>query len=373
MGNDLKPDNILVMDEYTRGVEPRAVVADYGCLTLRDENKLSFGNPTYWAPESFSARQKHRKSFSVQKQGPKVDIWAMGVTLFELLSGGVFPFVYQKLSPEDVRRAVILDKLEAALRKPSTVEVRPYCVDVHEEAEALLKQLLHADADQRPEAMEALRSQWFTEMSAENTSLSSNSRRRVHSAIAHNIQFTASRAQARQILLNALAHKLEYKHLRECHIAFNEFDVDNSGLLSRTSFTQALEQLGKDTSDADAIFDKADIDKSGELEFNEFVALTYDWRSLDNGHMDRYIQEFMDDIGANAGGPVGLKDLRKLFEGVLTQDQVIALVQQMKDEKQQALKGPLQSMSAGDDEVSLNDFKMYLQNSSIRDLTRPGT
>merc|ERR1712190_154030 len=86
--------------------------------------------------------------------------------------------------------------------------------------------------------------------------------------VAKNVDFTATRDQARQILLNALAYKMEYEHVRNCHKAFTEFDEEKTGLLKRDNFREALERLGKDAARADEIFDKADIDRSNTLEFN---------------------------------------------------------------------------------------------------------
>ena len=37
----------------------------------------------------------------------------------------------------------------------------------------------------------------------------------------------------------------------------------------------------------DEIFDRAEVAKTGSLEFDEFVALTYDWRSVDEGWSTR--------------------------------------------------------------------------------------
>lgn len=82
---DIKPDNILIS-----GTDPETAVAKLGDLGLgRDINpsKLSTvsnaGTPMYFSPE----RMKYQK-FSFPS-----DIWALGMSLYELLSGkGTYPF-----------------------------------------------------------------------------------------------------------------------------------------------------------------------------------------------------------------------------------------------------------------------------------------
>jgi tRNA A-37 threonylcarbamoyl transferase component Bud32 len=81
---DLKPDNILVLNE--RGVEiPR--IADFGlALSTHSDRRLTTTGvvctPAYAAPEQLRGENiDHR-----------VDLYALGVTMYEMLSGGGLPF-----------------------------------------------------------------------------------------------------------------------------------------------------------------------------------------------------------------------------------------------------------------------------------------
>mmetsp|Transcript_156606 Transcript_156606/g.300363 ORF Transcript_156606/g.300363 Transcript_156606/m.300363 type:complete len:955 (-) Transcript_156606:95-2959(-) len=316
MHNDLKPDNILVMEQYRPGRVPRVVVADYGCATLRtNRRQVMFGDPRYQAPESLRAMLAYFKDRSniPEQQGPKADVWSMGATLYELLSGGIIPFLYtrcpDKFAKFDDERWV---KLREVVLSPQRVEVFRSCSSASDKAEGILLRLLEKDASKRPTAQDALADPWFAVQGG-----------RLSCGILANVEFTATKSKARQILLNALATRMKTDHVRHCYKIFHSFDREKCGTISRSDFKQALETLGQDTCNADAIFERADVDGSGSLEFNEFVAMTYDWREEQKtGKLDEYLKDFLGDLGAKEDGTISKEGLRTFFNGVLKPEEL---------------------------------------------------
>lgn len=78
---DLKPDNILV-DEWEPGSPkiPGVVLADFGSTIREDEAPLTryIASRFYRAPEVM---------LGVQPLSGALDVWSLGVTLFELATG----------------------------------------------------------------------------------------------------------------------------------------------------------------------------------------------------------------------------------------------------------------------------------------------
>ena len=81
MHRDLKPENILVEENADSTDDNiRIKLTDFGFATKYDPNKklnLSLGSPYYMAPELCQERA----------YGPNVDVWAVGVITYILLTG----------------------------------------------------------------------------------------------------------------------------------------------------------------------------------------------------------------------------------------------------------------------------------------------
>jgi len=126
---DLKPANILV--------DPSGVVRviDFGLATHEDVDRLTrtgawLGTPEYMAPEQFAAEQV--------SQRPQVDVWALGVLLYQALTG-VTPFQAETVLG-------LVAKLQAgSFRRP-----RELAPEVPPAVEAVCLRALRLEQDQRP-------------------------------------------------------------------------------------------------------------------------------------------------------------------------------------------------------------------------------
>lgn len=331
--NDVKPENLLVMNAFQPGEAPCVVLADYGCAMHDDDTHRIFGDPRYQAPESVRAMMDFLKDSSISppKMQPAVDVWSTGVTLFEVLSGGRIPFLYQPC-PSDKLQQVFYKLTDAVMDMTTSVDVSSYCDGVSEECEDILKQLLEKDQEKRPSVSLVLDHPWLQGPGVQQAppTLSLGARRFV--------DFCATRNRVRQILRQAVASKLKYEHLQKCERVFRKYDPDHSGTLDRDEFLKAyceLRPMALSRAEADRarlsmdgrrdcsrIFTSADMDGSGSLEFNEFAAMTLDWSRLDGRVLDEHLADFLHTaLGAN-GTQVEVKAFQTLFDGVLDPQEV---------------------------------------------------
>ena len=75
----------------------------------------------------------------------------------------------------------------------------------------------------------------------------------------------------------ALASKFTPEELADLKVHFGMFDVDGGGSISEKEIKQVLLDMGLEPTDeqVEKIIEEVDKDKSGEIEFGEFVALMY--------------------------------------------------------------------------------------------------
>ncbi|ETW10416.1 CAMK protein kinase [Aphanomyces invadans] len=145
---DLKPDNILLTSRHGDGRSIK--IADFGfakqLVDNHDSLLSSCGTPEYIAPEI--VYNVYHRTHKVP-YGTAVDIWAIGVMTFFLVSG-VTPF-------HSSNQSIMLRKIAQADYK----FLSPYWDDVSAEAKAFVGRMLTVDAKDRATATELLQDPWI--------------------------------------------------------------------------------------------------------------------------------------------------------------------------------------------------------------------
>uniref|UniRef100_A0A3B1JC23 Si:ch211-27e6.1 n=1 Tax=Astyanax mexicanus TaxID=7994 RepID=A0A3B1JC23_ASTMX len=167
---DLKPENLLY---YHPGPDSRLIITDFGLACWRHDWALRTlcGTPEYLAPEMVGGRP----------YGSAVDMWALGVISYILLSGSM-PF--DQRSRPRLFRAILRGSYSFHC------EVSPWS-SVSNQAKDFIERLLSLSPEQRMTAQQALAHPWLVGMASDS------SNRSLHRPISQNLRQRASRASAR--------------------------------------------------------------------------------------------------------------------------------------------------------------------------------
>eukprot|EP00897_Mesotaenium_endlicherianum_P006817 jgi/Mesen1/6163/ME000316S05215 len=236
----------------------------------------------YMAPEVVrvrAANPAHRTRY-----GPEADIWSAGVILYALLCG--FPPFYAKSqSTKDIYKAI--------LRGSPTYDAHPW-PSISKEGKELVQWMLQVDPKKRATAHQVLTHPWVQEPGvAPEDPLDPVviSRLKQFSAMVK-LKKVAMRCLMLLLLLPmtlvlllrlllVLWWQVIAENMREEEIAgLKEFfvlmDADGSGTITLEELAAGLKKLGADMTQAEIenLMEETDIDKSGEIEYGEFLAGT---------------------------------------------------------------------------------------------------
>lgn len=90
---DIKPANVLIEEERLNELKMDIKLTDFGFAGQSTDTRVSMkqniGTPDYMAPELFHSQHIDQQG---NKVGKNVDVWAIGVMTFQLLSMNQMPF-----------------------------------------------------------------------------------------------------------------------------------------------------------------------------------------------------------------------------------------------------------------------------------------
>jgi len=299
--NDIKPENILMDRKCTTKKEvPRPMIGDFGCLAPFYSITIpKGGDPRYRAPEIYQGAQ----------YGPPSDIWAFGVTLYELCSGGLLIHLNEPnrsgwANFKKAENGHLQRRFEAHMKKGTPVDVSYFTTS---RLPALLSRLLEVDPSARATIDEAEQHPWFQLAQANNeeplpqdTKLNLTQRSRNH--------------RLHQALLDMVGRKLQGQSLDYYSEIWRRYDTDGDGVMAYPEFAAMMDDLGAG-GDAPHVFSIADRNGQGTINFNEFVALMFDSDKLDEEEKRQYFNSVFVDIGGD-DGVIVFDDLAAAFPGV---------------------------------------------------------
>jgi len=217
-----------------------------------------FGTAYYIAPEVLK-----------QKYDEKCDIWSCGVILYMLLSGCP-PFGGR--TDEEVLKNVAKGKY--------SLEGEEW-EGISEEAKDLIRKMLTYDPSKRISAKDALEHKWFSQALQQTTV---NKELMQHNL--RNLKTFRAEQKLQQAAFTFIASQLTSKEEKQQLMeTFKQLDKNGDGILSREEILEGYKQhMDEEEAEAEVnrIMQMVDLDKSGAIDYTEFIAATLDRKKMIN-------------------------------------------------------------------------------------------
>nr|AZL94753.1 calcium-dependent protein kinase [Nephromyces sp. MMRI] len=305
MHRDLKPENFLLLN---RSRDSPMKIIDFG-LSCRFKagvpSTTKAGTPYYVSPQVLKGNYDHT-----------CDYWSSGVIMYILLCG--YPPFYGETDAE------ILDKVRAG----SFHFIGPEWRGISEEAKDLIRKLLNKNPKQRCTAEQALQHEWVEKMSRNHTFTGE-----IPDNLISNLKGYTSLNKLKKAALTIIAQHLSETEIHNLRDVFIAMDSDHNGTLSVKEFQEGLKRFGWDEvlSDLDKILKDVNSDKSGEINYTEFLAASMDTRLYIREDICREAFRIFD---LDADGKISQQELlqflgEKSIGGIIGKDGIDALMQQV--------------------------------------------
>jgi len=315
---DLKPENILLDTKKNNIIK----IIDWGTARFFDKdknkkmNKIS-GTPYYIAPEVL-----------FEKYDEKCDVWSCGVIMYILLCG------YPPFNGETDNE--ILAKIKSGKFSFPEEEWSALSSDCKD----LIKCMLEFDPKKRYSAQQCLAHNWLTQRN--NKALDTNLTKR---ALTNMKKFHAERKLQQASLTYIVNHLMSKEDKNEMHEIFSSFDKNGDGVLSREEIFEGYKSILGEveaTKEVDRIMKEADLDRSGSIDYNEFLIACSNRQKLLNKEKLEATFKMFDKDGS---GSISAKEIKDVLGGALGGD--AKLLDQIINEVD----------DNGDKEISLKEFK----------------
>jgi len=314
---DLKPENILLDTKKNNIIK----IIDWGTARFFEKskkmNRIS-GTPYYIAPEVL-----------FEKYDEKCDIWSCGVIMYILLCG------YPPFNAETDNE--ILNKIKIGKFTFPDEEWD----NVSAEAKDLITCMLAYAPGDRMSASDCLNHKWLTV----NISLTNQPDRNFSIKCLNNMKkFHAERKLQQAALTYIVNHLVSKEDKNELLGLFQQFDKNGDGVLTREEILEGYKEfLGEMEAEkeADRIMAEVDIDKSGTIDYNEFILAALNRQKVLSKEKLEATFKMFDKDGS---GTISAEEIKNVL-GVTFSDQ-------------KALDAVIKEVDInGDGEISLVEFK----------------
>ncbi len=312
---DLKPENILLDTAKNNIIK----IIDWGTARFFEKNKKMnkvSGTPYYIAPEVL-----------FEKYDEKCDVWSCGIIIYILLCG------YPPFNGDN--DSEILNKIKIG----KFIFPKEEWGNVSEEAIDLIKKMLCFNPADRLSASDCLKHSWFTEHTNKKVDVTLSNK------CLHNMKkFHAERKMQQAALTYIVNHLLSKEEKNELLELFQSFDKNGDGVLSKEEIFEGYRSILGEIearNEVERIMSEIDIDKSGTIDYNEFLISATNRQSVLNKEKLEQTFKMFDKDG---NGSISLDEIRSVLGNGFTD----------KKSLEQIIK---ECDTNGDGEISMSEFK----------------
>ena len=296
---DLKLENLMVSeiekDVITEEEYFWMKIIDFGTAKIFEKNraeKAVIGSSYYIAPEVLK-----------QRYNEKCDTWSVGVILYMTLVG-IAPF--DGKTDEDIIRRIQKGKYDKSNSR---------FVQHSEEVRDLVSKLLEKNIEKRLSAKEALNHPWFEKYGGRK--LFCNFKPEEIKPYIENLFSYRYNSKLQELVIAFLVHNLSNNDQTLIILKmFRHFNTSGDCKLTKNELTNALYSY-KDKADvdemADVIFERLDGDNNGYIEYEEFLRVCIDKKSLMTKEKLKYAFKFLDKDNSKT------LNAQKIIEALLTE------------------------------------------------------
>jgi len=312
---DLKPENILLDTAKNDIIK----IIDWGTARFYEKNKKMnkvSGTPYYIAPEVL-----------FEKYDEKCDVWSCGVIMYILLCG------YPPFNGDNDNE--ILNKIKVG----KFVFPAEEWSGISEEAKDLINCMLRFNPVDRLSAGDCLKHSWFQEHTSKKVDSGLSTR-----CLENMKKFHAERKLQQAALTYIVNHLLSKEEKNELLELFQSFDKNGDGVLSKEEIFEGYKAtLGEIEAkkEVERIMTEIDIDRSGTIDYNEFLIAATNRQSVLNKEKLEQTFKMFDKDG---NGSISLDEIRAILGNNFTD--------------QKALEAIIKECDTnGDGEISMSEFK----------------
>jgi calcium-dependent protein kinase len=286
---DIKPENILI-DGYDFQGSYLIKLIDYGNAKVFEKNKSEnkvIGSCYYVAPEVLN------KNYT--------DIWSCGVIMYLMLSGKT-PFFSVK--EEDILTKIKEGRFNYDL---------PVWGKISEEAKDLINKMLEYDPNNRISAGGSLDHPWFRKLKMkERHSFISKDKL---SVFFKNLRNYNPSYKLQHAALALIVHNVPMtEEIKELSMTFRFLDENSDGKLTKEELVKGLASIIPNNEElkceVENIFKRVDNDKSGFIEYQEFIRACINKEHILDETNLRFAFQFFDKDGS---GQITVEELQEVF------------------------------------------------------------